>query len=80
MLCKHKDRNDPLTSFVDGGIQLTRHARDMLLQAGMFKHAPQLRIIMDMARIQIIANCPFEQSGILGDDGKTSPKIEQADC
>jgi hypothetical protein len=67
-----------LTSFMDDTIQLAFHTRDMLLQPGMFKHTPQFCVVVDVARVQIVADRPFEQRRILRDDGQPSSQIQQA--
>lgn len=43
-------------------------------------NAPKLGVIVDMARIQVVAQSAFEHGGILRDDSETSTKISQPNC
>lgn len=44
------------------------------------KDAPQFGIIVNMTRIQIVSDGPFEERGILRDDGESPPQVKQANC
>jgi len=45
----------------------------------MFKNTPKLRIIVNVAWIEIVANCALKQRCILGNDCQSTSKVEESD-
>lgn len=52
--------------------------RDSLIDS-LTKHTPQFRVIMHVARIQVVPDGALEQGGVLGNDGQSTSEIKQAD-
>jgi hypothetical protein len=68
-----------LTSFIDGSIQLAVHAGYMFFQSSMIQNAPQLGIVVDMARVQVVSDSSLEECRILWNYGQSTSEIQQAD-
>lgn len=67
-----------LTSLLNCGIELTVHAGNMFLEARVAKYTPQLGIVMNVPRIQVVSNGSLEHCWVLGNDRETATKIKKS--
>lgn len=50
------------------------------IQGILTQYTPEFGIIMDMTRIQVVAQSAFEHGRILRDDGESATKVSQTNC
>jgi hypothetical protein len=58
--------------------KLTDHVVSPHSRIGLTKDAPQLCVIVNVARIKVIPDSAFEEGRILGNDSQSTPQIQQS--
>ena len=58
-------------------VEFPVHRRNLVLEMKEFQEGPQIGIVVDMTRVQVVPSRPFKQRRILGNDSQSLARILQ---